>query len=73
MNDFFRRVFTPGTAECAVACGLVGVLVALLLLGIGFWKTLLIVALVGVGIFIGGVKDKRAFVQKIVSRFTKSS
>lgn len=62
---FFKRVFTPGTVECAIACGLVGVLVALLLLWIGVWKTLLICVLVGIGIFIGGVKDKRAFINRL--------
>lgn len=65
MNDFFKRVFTPGTVECAIACGLLGVLVALLLLWIGIWKTLLIAALVAVGVFFGGVKDKRAFLKKL--------
>lgn len=65
MNDFFKRVFTAGTLECAIACGLLGVLVALLLLWIGIWKTLLIVVLVAIGVFLGGVKDKRAFLRKL--------
>lgn len=69
--NFFKRVFTPGTIECAIACGLVGVLVALLLLWIGVWKTLLIVVLVGIGLFVGGVKDKRAFFQKLLGKGDK--
>lgn len=73
MNDFLKRVFTPGTPECAIACGLVGVLVALLLLWIGVWRTLLIVALVGIGFFIGGVKDKKGFFQRVLNRFTRDN
>lgn len=63
--QFFKRVFTPGTVECAIACGIVGVLVALLLMWIGIWRTLLICVLVGIGVFIGGVKDKRAFLRRL--------
>lgn len=65
MRDFFKRVFTPGTVECAIACGLLGVIVALLLLWIGVWRTLLIVVLVAIGVFIGGVKDKKAFIRRV--------
>lgn len=71
MSDFIKRVFTPGTVECAIACGLLGIIVALLLLWIGVWKTLLIVILVAIGVFIGGVKDKRAFLSKLLGRFDK--
>ena len=64
-KDFVKRVFTPGTVECAVACGILGILVAIMLLTIGVWKTLLIVVLVALGVFLGGVKDKKAFIRKI--------
>lgn len=65
MREFMKRVFTPGTVECAIACGLLGVIVALLLLWIGVWRTLLIVVLVAIGVFIGGVKDKKAFIRRV--------
>lgn len=68
MHDFWKRVFTPGTMECAVACGLVGIIVALMLLIIGVWKTLLICGLVAVGVFIGGVRDKRAFILRWINK-----
>lgn len=68
MREFIKRVFTPGTVECAVACGLLGIVVALLLLTIGVWKTLLFVVLVAIGVFIGGVKDKRAFIRKLINK-----
>lgn len=69
-NDgFLSQVFTPGTVPCAVACGIVGVLVALLLLWGGIWKTLLIAICVGLFAFLGGVSDKGAFLRKIAERF----
>ena len=71
--NFFKRLFTPGTVECAIGCGLLGVGVALLLLWIGVWKTLLIVVLVAIGVFIGGVKDKKAFINRILGLFRKDT
>lgn len=67
-SGFFVKVFTKGTPQCAIACALLGVLLALLLLWAGVWRTLLVVALVAGGVFIGGVKDKRAFFKKLFSR-----
>lgn len=65
IKEFIKRVFTPGTVECAIACALLGIVVAVLLLSIGIWKTLLIVVLVALGAFLGGVKDKKAFIRRI--------
>lgn len=67
-NGFIKRLFTPGTVECAIGCGVLGIIVALLLLWIGVWRTLLIVVLVAIGVFIGGVKDKRAFLSKLLNK-----
>lgn len=71
IKDFWKRVTTPGTVECAIACALLGILVAILLLSIGVWKTLLIVVLVAIGIFIGGVKDKKVFIGRILNFFSR--
>ncbi|MCL1963989.1 MAG: DUF2273 domain-containing protein [Firmicutes bacterium] len=70
-NGFFQKIFTKGTPQCAIACAFVGVLVALLLLWAGVWRTLLVTALVAVGAFIGGVKDKKAFLGSLMDRFEK--
>lgn len=70
-KEFLRRVFTPGTVECGFGCALLGLATALLLLWLGVWKTLLIVVLVAIGAFLGGVKDKKAFVGRIVDTFRR--
>ncbi len=67
-GGFFSKVMTPGTRPCAVACVLLGVLTALMLLWAGVWKTLLVAILIALGIFLGGVKDKRTFFQKLLGR-----
>ncbi len=64
-KDFLARVFTRGTPECAVACAMAGIFAALLLLWGGVWVTLLVAALVAAGAFLGGVKDKKAFMRKL--------
>ncbi len=68
-RGFFSKIFTPGTPQCAIACALVGALTALMLLWAGAWRTLLVAALVAIGAFIGGVKDKKAFLQRLTGRF----
>jgi len=70
-DGFFTKVFTKGTPHCAIACALAGVLVALLLLWAGIWRTLLVLSLVALGAFVGGVKDKKAFVNKIIGRMDR--
>lgn len=67
-KGFFTRIFTPGTPQCAVACVFIGLLTALLLLWAGVWTTLLVAVVVAAGVFIGGVKDKKAFVRKLIGR-----
>lgn len=64
-KDFLTRMFTRGTPECAIACAVAGILAALLLLWGGIWRTLLVLALIAAGAFIGGVKDKKAFMRKL--------
>ena len=59
MREVRSRCFTKGTAECAALCAGVGAGVALSLITLGIWKTLLIALCVSMGAFIGGVKDKK--------------
>ena len=63
-----RNVLKVGTPECAVFCAVIAMALALLLLTLGFWKTLLAVVIVCAGAFIGGVKDKKEFISRIVNR-----
>lgn len=63
-----RNALKVGTPECAVFCAVVAMALALMLLTLGFWKTLLAVLIVCVGAFVGGVKDKKGCVSRIVNR-----
>ena len=69
MREFLSRCFTKGTAECAALCAVVCAGVALSLIALGIWKTLLIALCVSMGAFIGGVKDKKEFIRKVAERF----
>lgn len=68
-KGFFAELWTPGTVPCALACAVLGILAALLLLWGGIWRALLVAALVAVGVFLGGVRDKKAFMLRITRRF----
>lgn len=62
-KNFFRHCFQIGTPECAVFFSVAAMVLALLFLTIGFWQTLLVAALVALGAFLGGVKDKKEWVR----------
>ena len=42
LNDLLKEMLTWGTPACGVFCGVLGILLAILLLTIGFWKTLFV-------------------------------
>ena len=69
MKAFFSQMFTPGTAPCAIFGMAVGAVFAVLCLTIGVGKALLIGAFCLVGAFVGGVKDKAAFIRKMILFF----
>jgi len=69
MKSFLSQMFTPGTAPCTVFGIAVGLVFAVLCLTIGVGKALLIGLFCLVGAFIGGVKDKGAFVRKAILFF----
>ena len=57
-----------GTKNGAIVCGVIGAVLAVLLLAIGFWKTLFIAAFAGIGALIGGVGHKKEAVREVVNR-----
>lgn len=65
-QKFLRKLFTVGTPHCAAACALAGVFIALIALWAGIWRALLVVAVVAIGAFIGGVKEKKQFFHKFI-------
>ena len=73
MNDrkdrsFLSGIFKIGTPECAIFSGVAAMVLGLLLLTVGFWKTVWI-ALFGVaGCFFGGVKDKKQILKNVLNR-----
>ena len=73
MKSFVSQMFTPGTVACTVFGMAVGVVFAVLCLTIGVGKALLIGAFCLVGAFVGGVKDKGAFVKKIAGFFHREN
>ena len=64
----FKSFFTPGTPACAVTFAIIGAVIAALLLAIGFWKTLFILAFAAVGALLGGVANKQEAVRDIVNK-----
>ena len=57
-----------GTPTAGVAIGLCLVGVAVLIMVIGFWKTLLLALLFGIGFFIGTVDNKQEFIRNTANR-----
>ena len=57
-----------GTPAMGIVIGLSLVGVAALIMLIGFWKTLVLVALFAVGFFVGTVENKQKFIKDTVNR-----
>lgn len=67
-NNQNKRI-EVGTPACGLLCAAVGVIIAFLLIFLGFFKTLLIAALAGLGYFIGACENKGELFKKVVDRF----
>ena len=57
-----------GSRACGIACAFLGVVLALLLLYAGFWRTLFVALMAALGYFMGRVSDKKTFVRDTVNR-----
>lgn len=57
-----------GTPQCGLVCGVVGALIALMLLFLGFWRTLFVAALFAAGYFIGSSPDKAESIRSFVNK-----
>ena len=68
IEEFVREMLQWGTPQCGILCGITGIVLAVFLLTIGFWKTLFVTALFFVGLFIGAVKDKQAFIKNLINK-----
>lgn len=67
MDEFFRELFTWGTPQCGFVCGVLGFIIALLLVLVGFFKTLFIVAICAVCAFLGGVGNKQKTIKDFLN------
>ena len=57
-----------GTPQCGLVCAVAGVVLALLLIFLGFWNTIFICLLGAAGAYIGGVKDKPQFWKNVINK-----
>lgn len=63
-----KKLLTPGSAACSVTYAVIGVVLAVLLLTIGLWKTLFILAFAAVGALLGAIGNKKDAVRDAVNR-----
>lgn len=70
MQESNQKWLRVGTPLCGIVFGLVGVLLALSLIFLGFWKTLLIVVMFGIGYVLGAFNNKKKFLEATISTVT---
>ena len=63
-----RKFLQVGTMECMLLCMGIALLVGIGLFTIGFWKTAVLGLLLGLGVFIGGVTNKREVLNRWYNR-----
>ena len=57
-----------GTPQCGVLCAVLGAILALMLLYLGFWSTVFVVLLAAVGYFVGANKDKGEALKDLINK-----
>ena len=60
--------FKIGSAQCGLLMGLAGVAIAFMLIFLGFFKTLLVVALFGAGYWLGSSSEKINFIKRTINK-----
>lgn len=68
LSSAIKEIFTLGTPLCALAYAALGVILAALLLTIGFWRTLFIAVFAALGALAGGIGNKRDAVRAAINR-----
>ena len=63
------KKFQMGTPECGLAMGILGVVIALLILFLGFWRTALVALLFALGYFVGAVPNRAKLSKTQLTRF----
>ncbi|MBR5545539.1 MAG: DUF2273 domain-containing protein [Clostridia bacterium] len=62
------RKFESGTPECGLAMGILGAVIAFMILFLGFWRTAFVALLFAVGYFIGAVANKGEAVKIVINK-----
>ena len=57
-----------GTPQCGILCGVIGALIALMLLYMGFWRTLFVALLAAIGYFIGANENKGEALKNVINK-----
>lgn len=60
--------FRIGTPQCGLLFAALGAVLALMLLYMGFWRTLFVIALAAVGYFIGASEDKAESLKALINK-----
>ena len=68
LASVLKDLTTPGTPQCSLTYAVLGAVIAALLLIIGFWKTLFILAFAAVGALLGGISNKKETVRSAINR-----
>ncbi|MBP3648507.1 MAG: DUF2273 domain-containing protein [Clostridia bacterium] len=71
MQESNQKWLQVGTPLCGIVFGLVGVLIALSLIFLGFWKTLLILVMFGIGYVLGAFNNKKKFIEATISTVSR--
>ncbi len=68
-KSFWKNCFQVGTPACGIALGLLGVILAFLLIFVGFWKTLMVAVFFVIGFLLGARSNKvtamKAWINKL--------
>ena len=68
MEDKIRTLFKRGTPQCGLVYGVIAFVFGLLLVAIGFWKSLLIAFICFVAVFLGANKNYEQAVKNSINR-----
>lgn len=64
LSDNLHKLFRPGTVLATFTYALIGVVIAVLFMAIGFWKTLMILVFAAIGALIGAFGNRKDEIAK---------
>lgn len=73
LNDAIRELLKWGTPSCGVVCAILGAIAGVMVVTMGFWKTVLVAVFTFIGAFLGGVKNKPAAIKRFLNRILPSN